>query len=336
MSNSIKSDRKKDHIELAFESNIIQQDNRFYYEPVLQGHPSEKDQYQGINIANKITKSPLWVSSMTGGTKMAGHINHNLARACNEFGLGMGLGSCRILLEDNTYFKDFDLRDTIGDDLPFYANLGIAQVENLLLNKKESLIIDLVNKLRADGLIIHVNPLQEYLQPEGDRFTYSPLETIKGLLDKVDFPIIVKEVGQGMGPSSLKALMELPLAAIDFGASGGTNFAKLELLRTEENKATGDNGLSYIGHTASEMVHFVNDILTSKDKHECNTFIISGGIKSYLDGYYHTEKIQAPAIYAMASQFLKHAMGDYESLQQFTQQQLKGFALAKKLLIPKI
>jgi len=335
LSNSITSDRKKDHIELAFESKILEQDNRFYYEPVLQGHPTPEDKYEGIKIANKITKSPLWVSSMTGGTKMAGHINHNLARACKEFGMGMGLGSCRILLEEDTYFKDFDLRDTIGDDLPFYANLGVAQVETLLLEKKESLIVSLVNRLRADGLIIHVNPLQEYLQPEGDRFTHSPLETIKCLLEKVDFPVIVKEVGQGMGPSSLKALMDLPLAAIDFGASGGTNFAKLELLRTEEDKAIGDNGLSYVGHTAGEMVDFVNGIISSQGQHKCETFIVSGGIKSYLDGYYHTEKLLAPAIYGMASKFLKHAMGDYEKLQEFTKQQLNGFALANKLLIPK-
>ena len=332
MSDSITSDRKKDHIKLAFDSISNNQDPRFYYEPLLQPHPSDTNDYSGINIGGKMTKSPLWVSSMTGGTEMAGHINQNLARACKEFGLGMGLGSCRIILDDDTYFKDFDLRNTIGDDLPFYANLGIAQVEKLLLDKKEAQIIELVKKLRADGLIVHVNPLQEFLQPEGDRFTYSPLETIECLLEKVNFPVIVKEVGQGMGPASLIALMKLPLAAIDFGASGGTNFAKLELLRTEKEKAEINDGLSNVGHTAYEMTEFVNAILEKPANFKCKTFIVSGGLKSYLDGYYHTERINAPAIYAMASSFLKHSMGDYAQLQEFTQQQLQGFSLATNLL----
>lgn len=335
MSESNTSNRKKDHIELAFESAVRNQDSRFFYEPILKKHPATLDALEGIQIAGKSTSSPLWVSSMTGGTEKAGHINHNLARACNEFGMGMGLGSCRIILDDNTYFKDFDLRDTIGDKLPFYANLGIAQVEQLLENKKEQQIIDLVNKLRADGLIVHVNPLQEFLQPEGDRFKYSPLETLECLLEKVSFPIIVKEVGQGMGPESLRSLMKLPLAAIDFGASGGTNFAKLELLRSNPLHAKQNEGLCAVGHNAAEMVQFVNEILENELNVVCKNFILSGGVRSFLDGYYLIENIESPSIYAMASKFLENALGEYESLREFTKRELEGFALAKKYLTVK-
>jgi isopentenyl-diphosphate Delta-isomerase len=111
----------------------------------------------------------MWVSSMTGGTKMAHTINHNLARACKEFRIGMGLGSCRKLLDDDTYFEDFNLRPIMGDDLPLFANLGIAQVEILLAENKLDQIKRLVEKLQADGLIIHINPLQEWMQPEGQQ-----------------------------------------------------------------------------------------------------------------------------------------------------------------------
>ena len=72
--------------------------------------------------------APLWVSSMTGGTKEAGTINRNLARVCGQFGLGMGLGSCRIILHDDEYLSDFRLRKEMGD-FPLYANLGVAQIE---------------------------------------------------------------------------------------------------------------------------------------------------------------------------------------------------------------
>jgi isopentenyl-diphosphate delta-isomerase len=332
LTKSSTSDRKKDHIDLAFASAIAKQDGRFYYEPVLGTHPTPNDKLEGFNIAGKQTKSPLWISSMTGGTELAGQINHNLARACNEFGLGMGLGSCRILLESDKYFKDFDLRDTIGDSLPFYANLGIAQVEQMLKEGKVSQINELVGKLRADGLIVHINPLQEWLQPEGDRFQERPIDTLNKLIKMANYPIIVKEVGQGMGPESLLALMSLPLAAIEFGASGGTNFAKLELMRNRNGDAEYHEELAHIGHSAEEMIEFVNDINSANNAFLCDKFIVSGGVKNYLDGYYLLNKIKSEAAFAMASGFLKHAMGTYDELKEFTKLQLEGLKMANNLL----
>jgi isopentenyl-diphosphate delta-isomerase len=270
---------------------------------------------------------------MTGGTKMARIINRNLARACNEFGLGMGLGSCRIILDDDTYFADFDLRDIIGDNLPFYANLGIAQLEELVERHQLQKVIDLVDKLRADGLIIHVNPMQEWLQPEGDRFKHDSLTTIKRVLDAVNFPVIVKEVGQGMGYNSLKELFKLPLQAIDFGAHGGTNFAMLELLRATPEYKELYEPLAMVGHNAEEMIHFTNRILDElMGRACCNEVIISGGIRNFLDGYYYTQKIKTTAIYGQASGFLKHAQGDYETLQRYVSMQIKGLEIAHAFL----
>ena len=77
---------------------------------------------------------------------MAGTINRNLARACNEFGMGMGLGSCRIIMDDETYFEDFNMRPIIGKESPFYANLGVAQVEELLEANQSSRINELIEK----------------------------------------------------------------------------------------------------------------------------------------------------------------------------------------------
>ena len=81
----------------------------------------------------------------------------------------------------------------IGDDLPFYANIGIAQLENLMCNNKHQALDNLVDKLQADGIIIHVNPLQEWLQPEGDKITQAPIITIQQFLEKTNLKIIVKE-----------------------------------------------------------------------------------------------------------------------------------------------
>ncbi len=326
------SDRKKDHINLAFESRVEQAllDKRFYYEPMLAAHPAANS-LKPLYFLGKKQSVPMWVSSMTGGTAMAGIINRNLARACKEFGFGMGLGSCRIILDDDTYLPDFQLRDLIGDEQSFYANLGIAQVETLLENGQMQLIKDLVKKLDADGLIVHVNPTQEWLQPEGDRIKHVPMDTLKRLLDVFNGSVIVKEVGQGMGPSSLKALMTLPLQAIEFAANGGTNFAKLELFRADEEKRASFGGIPQLGHSAAEMVEFCNHIAQQWEI-RCNEVIISGGVRDFLDGYYLIHKSKLPAVYGQASEMLKRAQGDYEVLQNYIQEQIRGLELATAYL----
>ncbi len=326
-----RSDRKKDHIELAFKSQtgIPDLDARFYYEPVLSKHPSE-NQIQAIAFGNKTLSYPIWVSSMTGGTAQAKKINENLALACREFGLGMGLGSCRKLIEHPELLPDFDMRELIGNDLPLYINLGIAQIEQWFMQSKQELIKKLVDMLRADGLIIHVNPLQEFMQAEGDRFKNPPIDTIKKVLDQFSFPVIVKEVGQGMGPESLKALLQLPLQAIEFGAFGGTNFALLELNRKEGSPSLLA-GLAQIGHSAEEMMHYCN-ALAANEVIACKQLIVSGGVRDYLDGYYYISKSKIPALYGQASGFLKYAQGSYEDLRYYIQQQIRGLNLAFSFL----
>lgn len=331
MSEEQLSKRKKDHIDLAFHSrtDISEEDTRFNYEPLLTAHPSKDS--EPFEFLGKSMRLPIWVSSMTGGTGDAGYINRNLAKACAEFGLGMGLGSCRPLLESDEFFEDFNLRPLIGKEAPFYANLGVAQVDDLLQRHKENEIVNLVERLQADGLIVHVNPLQEWLQPEGDHFQRPPIDTIRELLEKTDLDLIVKEVGQGMGPASLTELLRLPIRAIEFGAFGGTNFAKLELLRSSEAKKEFLAPVSKIGHTAEQMTEMINGIVL-REEVRCQGLIISGGITNFLDGYYLIEKANLPAIYGQASTFLRYAKESYDALQDFIVHQKKGIEMARTFL----
>ncbi len=327
-------DRKRDHIELTARAQLAAAalDRRFYFEPLLAAHPEELSSKQSLPFLGKQMRAPLWVSSMTGGTKQAGRINRNLAKACRKFGLGMGLGSCRVLLESDERFEDFNLRPILGEEVPFFANIGIAQLEELLEQKAVDKLPALCERLQADGLIVHVNPLQEWMQPEGDRFRRPPLESIEELLSNFPLPLIVKEVGQGFGPQSLRALLSLPLAAIEFGAAGGTNFALLELLRSEEEKETFEP-LTRVGHSAEEMLNWVRDLLADTSlQPACNSLIISGGIKNFLDGYYLLERSPLPAVYAQASAFLQRALVSYETLETYIEQQLQGYYLAKAML----
>jgi len=326
------SDRKLEHIKLALDSQtkLTEQDWRFNYEPLLSAHPDNTD--LKIEFLGKTMRTPIWVSSMTGGTGVARIINGNIARACSEFGMGMGLGSCRKILFDKTHWDDFNFRDEIGDEQPFWANLGIAQVEELLVSKNIQAVVDLVGELRADGLIVHVNPLQEWFQPEGNRLKQSPLQTIQQLLNLVDLKIIVKEVGQGFGPESLRELLALPLEAIEFGAYGGTNFSKLEMLRDDQQKLEASLPFAFVGQSANQMVDSINQILKENPHPACAQLIISGGIQNSLDGYYLTSKSQLPSVFGMASSVLKHASVSYESLAGFLENQIQSLRLAKAYL----
>ena len=325
------SSRKEDHIKLAFDSVVKNVDVRFSYEPILRSHPTGEETFP-LLIGEKKMSFPLWISSMTGGTERAKSINKNLAIACNKFGLGMGLGSCRQLLYSEDRLDEFAVR-SLMPDAPLFVNLGIAQIESLIEKNHVDRIGTLINRLEADGLIVHVNPLQEWMQPEGDTIRRAPIESISNLVKQVDYPIIVKEVGQGMGYESLLKLMKLPLEAIEFGAHGGTNFTKLELFRADENRKKVYESVGKLGHSAIEMLESCNKIFSSNDHViQCKNVIISGGIKGFLDGYYLVSNSKMPAMYAQGSAMLEYAIQGSEALNQYIEMQLDGYRMAHAML----
>lgn len=317
------SQRKKDHIEMANRAQTLSGsvDSRFNYEPIFFSHPNNTKAPQPF--LGKNLDYPFWISSMTGGAELAYTINQNLAKLCGKYNLGMGLGSCRPLLNSDERLRDFAVRNLTN--APLFANLGIAQVEELLDQGAEYKIHELVKKIEADGLIIHLNPLQEWFQPEGDRFKKSPLETLQRFLDTCSYSLIVKEVGHGMGPKSLAALLKLPIKAIEFGAFGGTNFTLLESMRTEESTVKAP--FIHVGHTALEMVEILN-ALPSSDKE----FIISGGVKSVLDAYGLKAKLKSPSVIGMAHPFLNPAKESFETLENFFLDLSEAYVTALGLL----
>lgn len=324
--------RKDSHVDLALQSQIRETDPRFYYEPMLTAHPKENDTWE-TSFGNKTMKFPIWISSMTGGTDKTNEINKRLATTAGKYGLGMGVGSARIAIEDPSKEKDFDLRKFMGDDVPFYLNFGIAQIEKWLTEGSIDKLTGLRERLNADGFIIHVNPLQEWMQPEGDRLKNSPLITIQRFLQKTSSaPLIIKEVGQGFGPESMRALLMLPLMAIEFAAAGGTNFSKIELDR-DEAKSKFMRSFVGVGQTAEEMITILNRLSEVLGTGKlCNNVIVSGGIRDFLDGYYFIQKSKVNAIYGQASGFLKYAMQSQEALDEYAYYQTQGLLLARTYL----
>jgi len=120
----------------------------------------------------------------------------------------------------------------------------------------------------------------------------------------------------------------LPIEAIEFAAYGGTNFAKLELLRSDESKQQFYGPISRIGHDALEMTGVIN-LISKEESILCKQVIISGGITSFLDGYYLINYCNLPAVYGQASGFLKFARNSYEELQNYVHYQVEGLKLAQ-------
>ncbi|MBV8198554.1 MAG: type 2 isopentenyl-diphosphate Delta-isomerase, partial [Candidatus Eremiobacteraeota bacterium] len=184
-----------------------------------------------VEVLGRRLEAPILISCMTGGTSEAREINARLGRVAERHGLAMGLGSGRALIESPNLLETFDVRADAPNVLLF-ANIGAVQ-----LNKGYGIeeCRRLVATLRADALALHLNPLQEALQPEGDTCFRGLLGKIADLCAAAEFPIIVKEVGWGIAQAEVRALFDAGVAAVDVAGAGGTSWSEVERYRITES-----------------------------------------------------------------------------------------------------
>ncbi len=181
------------------------------------------------NFLGKHLNAPLLISSMTGGTEQAKMINYRLAEVAQHYKIAMGVGSQRVAVEKPQVSDTFAIRKLAPDALLF-ANLGAVQL-NYACGFDECLqIIDI---LEADALILHLNPLQECIQPRGDKNFKGILDKINALCSKLTIPVIAKEVGNGISGEMAQKLIAAGVKAIDVAGAGGTSWAKVEGERAE-------------------------------------------------------------------------------------------------------
>lgn len=173
---------------------------------------------------------PLLLSSMTGGTPEGGRINRRLAQAAQASGVALALGSGRIALLDPDTLPTFRVRD-VAPDVLLLANLGAVQLNRGLTAQDCQRLVELVE---ADGLILHLNALQEALQPGGDTDFHGLLDRIAEVCAAVPFPVIVKEVGWGLSGSVAAALASAGVTALDVAGAGGTSWSEVERLRATD------------------------------------------------------------------------------------------------------
>lgn len=224
--------RKADHIRINLEEDVKFKtltsglDRYFFMHQALpELDIAEID--TSVQLFGKTLKTPLLISSMTGGTAEARTINRTLAAAAQEVGIAMGLGSQRAAIEDNQLAATYQVRD-VAPDILLFANLGAVQLNYGYGVDECQRAVDMCE---ADALILHFNALQEAVQPEGDGNFAGLLQKIETICARLPVPVIAKEVGWGFSPQAAQQLVEVGVAAIDVAGAGGTSWSQVEMHR---------------------------------------------------------------------------------------------------------
>jgi isopentenyl-diphosphate delta-isomerase len=218
--------------------------------------------------------APLLFSCMTGGTPRARQINRTLAAAAQRHRVAMGLGSCRVLLEHPEVLATFAVRD-LCPNVPLLANLGAVQLNMGVGPAACRRIVDL---LEADALVLHLNPLQEALQPEGDTRFAGLLGRIEALCASLEVPVVVKEVGWGIAPDLVAALFDAGVAAVDIAGAGGTSWSEVERHRIADPvRARVAAAFADWGLPTADTIRLAREVAPR------GTLIASGGIRSGVD-----------------------------------------------------
>jgi isopentenyl-diphosphate delta-isomerase len=181
----------------------------------------------GNTFLGKPLRLPLLISSMTGGTAEARRINHHLAEGAQAAGIAMGLGSLRAAIEEPDLADTFRVRH-LAPDILLLANLGAVQLSAGYGVKECKRAVELVE---ADALILHLNPLQEALQAEGDTDWRGILARIEAVCRSLPVPVVAKEVGWGISSAVARQLVDAGVAAIDVAGAGGTSWSQVEMYR---------------------------------------------------------------------------------------------------------
>ncbi len=226
--------RKDDHIRINLEedvrsrlSNGLEQ-YRFIHNALPEIDLNEIDLSQ--KIFNKKIALPILISSMTGGTPQAFQINQMLAQAAEKFGMPMGVGSQRAAIEDQALVETFNVRK-FAPNILLFANLGAVQLNYGYGIDECKCAVEMIN---ADSLILHLNPLQEAVQPEGDTNFSGLLKKIEIICHKLPVPVVLKEVGWGISDTLAKQLINAGVAAIDVSGAGGTSWSQVERFRLSD------------------------------------------------------------------------------------------------------
>ena len=274
--------RKVDHIRICLEQKAQAKNATSGFEDVSLVHRALPEiNKTKINLSTtflgKKFCAPLIVGAMTGGAEEAIAINASIAEAVEKLGLGMGLGSQRAAIENKSLEKTYRVARDKAPNAFLIANVGGVQLVHGYGAKEVKKIVEMID---ADAVAVHLNALQEAVQPEGQTNFHGVLAKIGEIARAIEVPVIVKETGAGISSEDAKALEKAGVKAIDVGGVGGTSFAAVEYYRSDKKKDVVQNylGEAFWDWGIPTAVSLVEDAQTVK-----LPLIASGGIRSGTD-----------------------------------------------------
>jgi isopentenyl-diphosphate delta-isomerase len=272
------SARKSDHIRINLEedvrSGLTTGLERYFFLHNALPELNLEEIDLGVEIFGKKLKAPLLISSMTGGSADATQINQRLAEAAQASGIAMGLGSQRAAIEDKKLEASFRVRN-VAPDILLFANAGAVQ-----LNYGFGLghLQRAVEMAEADALMLHLNALQEAVQPEGDTNFSGLLQKIEIMCKQLPVPVVVKEVGWGISAHTAKQLAHAGVQAIDVAGAGGTSWSQVEM-----HRATTDSQKRLAAAFVDWGIPTAESIFQIRQELKNMRIFASGGLRSGVD-----------------------------------------------------
>ena len=309
MTHGVLAQRKSDHIRINLEQDVASQVTtglerlRFVHEAVPEIDMRAID--LGLTLFGKSLRAPLLMSCMTGGTEEALAINRNLAAAAQLAGVAMGLGSMRAAVVHPELAYTFQVRD-VAPDVLLFANIGAVQLNYGFTVDQCRRAVELAG---ADVLVLHLNPLQEALQPEGDVNWAGLLSKIEQVARMLPAPVVAKEVGWGISRRAARDLANAGVAGIDVAGAGGTSWSQVEMHRakTEVQRRVAEAFVDW-GIPTADSIRYVREAAPGLP------IIASGGLKNGVDG----AKCLAlgASLFGLARPFLKPATQSVEDVME--------------------
>ena len=270
--------RKSEHLRIVSDNDVVHAGSTLLEDVNLLHQALPELDLDEIDLKTdffgKTLDAPLMITSMTGGAESSEEMNRGLAQAAAREGVAFAVGSQRVMLKHPDVSDHFAVRKYIPDGV-LLGNIGAVQLEEYPVET----IVDLVDRIEADGICVHLNPAQELVQSEGHRRFKGLMNAIEHLMEKMHGRVLIKETGAGLSPQTAEKLKSLGVRYVDISGAGGTSWTKVEMYRANQGV------LRRIGGTFSNwgIPTAFSVIAARKVCGDQTRIIASGGIENGLD-----------------------------------------------------